>query len=190
MEKLGLDRVVFMTAGIPPHKALAFNTSPEDRINMLKLATQANDKFFIDDFEAGFEEKAYSYISLERIHKSLHKSSVIYFIIGADSLMQLDKWKMPEKLLSLCTFAVVPREGYTKAQCEEKIDTLTKEYGGKILYLDCEKYDMSSRITSYNVCYTKLLRYFFCGGIARRTSLAAPAPTQGVRSLLSIRRRG
>ncbi|MBN2879864.1 MAG: nicotinate (nicotinamide) nucleotide adenylyltransferase [Clostridia bacterium] len=146
MEKLGLDRVVFMAAGIPPHKMLAFNTSPEDRINMLKLAIRGNDQFFIDDFEAGSAEKAYSYISLERIHESLNESSALYFIIGADSLMQLDKWKRPEKLLSLCTFAVIPRDGYTKVQCEEKIDELTKEYGGEILYLDCEKYNMSSTV--------------------------------------------
>lgn len=144
IEHLNLDRVVFMAAGIPPHKKLDFNTSPEDRLNMLKLAIEGNPKLFIDDYEAYMDEKAYSYLSLQRIHKALSKSSEIFFIIGADSLMQLDKWKYPEKLFAMCTFTVIPRGEYTKAQCENKIDELNKVYNGEIVYIDCKKFNMSS----------------------------------------------
>lgn len=141
---LNLDRVVFMAAGIPPHKKLDFNTSPEDRLNMLSLAIEDNDKLFIDDYEAYMDEKAYSYLSLQRIHKSLDKSSKIYFIIGADSLMQLDAWKYPEKLFTMCTFAVIPRGDFSKKQCEDKIAELKKIYNSEIIYVDCEKFYMSS----------------------------------------------
>lgn len=144
IEHLSLDKVVFMAAGIPPHKKLDFNTSPEDRLNMLKLAIEDNDNFFIDEYEAYIDEKAYSYLSLQRIHKKLDKSSKIFFIIGADSLMQLDKWKHPDKLFATCTFAVIPRGEYTKEQCQNKITELNKKYNGEIIYVDCEKYNMSS----------------------------------------------
>ena len=144
INQLDLDKVVFMAAGIPPHKKLDFNTSPKDRLNMLSLAIDEYDNFCIDDYEVYLEEKAYSYLSLERIHKHLNTSSKIYFIIGADSLMYLDKWRHPEKLLKLCSFAVIPREQYTKAQCVEKINALTNTFGGEIVYIDCEKVEMSS----------------------------------------------
>jgi len=146
IDYLNLDRVVFMIAGIPPHKKLDFNTSSADRLNMLELAIEDNDKFYIDDYEAHIDEKAYSYLSLQRIHKSLDKSSKIYFIIGADSLMQLDKWKYPEKLFSMCAFAVVPRGNFARKQCEDKINQLQRTYDGEIIYIDSKKLDMSSTI--------------------------------------------
>ena len=141
---LNLDKVVFMPAGIPPHKELDFDTSPKDRLHMLTLAIKKYDNFFIDDYEAYSGQKAYTYLSLQRINETLDNSSEIYFIIGADSLMQLDKWKSPEKLLALSKFAVIPRDGITDKQCTEKIKSLTKEYGGEILYLKCKKVKMSS----------------------------------------------
>jgi len=144
LEQLKLDSIVFMVAGIPPHKELDFNTSPKDRLNMLSLAIEDNDKYVIDDYEAHMTEKAYSYLSLERINKSIDKSSELYFIIGADSLMQLDKWKYPKKLFRLCKFVVIPRGDYTKDECLEKITSLQKEFGGEIIYIDCEKIKMSS----------------------------------------------
>ncbi|MEX1377907.1 MAG: nicotinate-nucleotide adenylyltransferase [Eubacteriales bacterium] len=144
MKYLNLDRVVFMPAGIPPHKKLDYDTSPEDRLNMLSLAIAGNDNFFIDDYEAYFDEKAYSYLSLQRIQKLKDKSSELYFIIGADSLMQLNKWKNPDKLLKLAKFAVIPRGDCSKKECLEKIESLQNEYGGEIKYIDCEKVEMSS----------------------------------------------
>ena len=143
-EHLKLDRVVFMPAGIPPHKELDFNTSAKDRLNMLSLALKDYDNFLIDDFEAYSDEKAYTYLSLQRIKSLLHDTSEVYFIIGADSLMQLDKWRNPGKLLSLAAFAVIPRGDITDNECTEKIKQLTEEYGGDIFYLPCSKVKMSS----------------------------------------------
>ena len=144
MKSLLLDRVVFMPAGIPPHKNLDYNTSPEDRLNMLSLAIADNDNYFIDDYEAHFDEKAYSYLSLQRINELKSESSQLFFIIGADSLMQLDKWKHPEKLLRLAEFAVIPRGEYSKKECLAKIEALESEFGGKITCIDCKKTDISS----------------------------------------------
>ncbi len=151
MKYLDLDKIVFMPTGIPPHKNLEFGTSPGHRINMLTIAIKNTSNYYIDESETYMNDKSYSYLSLKRIHKYLDKTSKLFFIIGADSLMYFDKWKYPDKLLSLAAFAVIPRGEITKAQCEKKINILKKNFGGEIIYVDCEKMEMSStKARGYN----------------------------------------
>lgn len=141
---LGLDRVVFMVCAIPPHKDLAFDTPVSHRLEMLEIMLQDDVNFVIDDFEAHLKKKAYTYKSLRRIDKEIDDTSSLYFIIGADSLMQLDLWREPEELMRLTKFAVIPRGDFTKDECVKKIALLKNTFNAKIQYIDCEKMDMSS----------------------------------------------
>lgn len=144
MEFLNLDRVVFMLCAIPPHKKLAYNISSDKRLSMLKIALKEHKQFIIDEYEANVKYKTYTYKSLVRINKEKDTNTKIYFIIGADSLMQLDSWKEPEKLMKRTSFALVPREGYTKKSCMKKIEYLKTEYMADIVYIDSDNVNVSS----------------------------------------------
>ena len=51
---------------------------------------------------------------LQKIKKKISKKTNLFFIIGADNLIQLHQWKEYKKIFSLCTVVVMNRIGYKK----------------------------------------------------------------------------
>lgn len=51
---------------------------------------------------------------LQKIKKKINKKTNLFFIIGADNLIQLHQWKEYKKIFSLCTVVVMNRIGYKK----------------------------------------------------------------------------
>lgn len=51
---------------------------------------------------------------LRKIKKKITKKTNLFFIIGADNLVQLHQWKDYKKIFSLCTVVVMNRIGYKK----------------------------------------------------------------------------
>ena len=51
---------------------------------------------------------------LREIKKKITKKTNLFFIIGADNLVQLHQWKDYKKIFSLCTVVVMNRIGYKK----------------------------------------------------------------------------
>jgi nicotinate-nucleotide adenylyltransferase len=81
---------------------------------------------------------------MERINALLGEGSEVFFIVGADSLMYLEKWYDAKRLFEITDFAVIPREGYDDADCAEHIKKLEAQYGARIKYIDAAKLDHSS----------------------------------------------
>ncbi len=140
---LKLDCVVFMPLGVAPHGKSGISTA-EDRICMLELLMEDSDSYFIDDFETKMTEPSYTIKSAERIYSILGEGSKVYFIIGADSLMYLEKWREAQKLMKMTAFAVIPRAGYKKSECMAHIRMLEDEFGADITYIETESLGNSS----------------------------------------------
>ena len=106
---LSLEKVVFMPAALPPHKAIAAGVSAEQRIEMTRLAIAGDVRFEVSDLEV---ERGLSY-TLDTVaeFRALHAGYRIYFIIGSDSLLQFGSWHQPGAILMLCRLAVAPRPG-------------------------------------------------------------------------------
>ena len=51
---------------------------------------------------------------LQKIKEKINKKTNLFFIIGADNLVQLHQWKNYKKIFSLCTVVVMNRIGYKK----------------------------------------------------------------------------
>lgn len=110
-EQLQLDEVRFMPNNIPPHKAKT-STSNQERFDMLKLAIGTNPYFSIDTIE--WERSGASYtIDTIKLLKERDVDSEIYFIIGADMIEYLPKWKQIDELIQLVRFIGVKRPGYS-----------------------------------------------------------------------------
>ena len=106
-----LDRIIFMPAGIPPHKIGEKISDNKSRIEMLKLALQDNPFFRISTWEIDQQDYSYSVRTLREFVPSLNAAE-IFFIIGADSLANIFSWREPEYLLKNSKFIVVNRPGY------------------------------------------------------------------------------
>lgn len=106
-ERLSLDKVLFIPAGIPPlkHSDLA---EAELRLSMTELAVSSNESFEVSDIECGSPETSYSVNTVSRL-KEAYGGSDLYFILGVDAFMDLPNWREPERLAGLVDFAVVNR---------------------------------------------------------------------------------
>ena len=105
-ETLGLARVVFSAAANPPHKPGAAATSYAHRAAMLALAVADLDGTAVTRVEESHDPSFT--VDLLRACRA-QTAADLYFIIGADSLLEFSTWKDPEEILQLCTLVVFPR---------------------------------------------------------------------------------
>ena len=89
-----------MPAVSPPHKQGKQITPYEDRLKMTELAIQDQDGFLSSDFERRREGEAYTYRILQDL-REYYPQAEFSFILGADSLWEIEDWKHPEKILSM-----------------------------------------------------------------------------------------
>lgn len=104
---LGLDRVVFMPAGTPPHKVRKI-TPAVHRVAMTRLAVRGHRAFKVSPHETRRDGPSYTVDTL-RAFRRAHPGARLYLIIGRDSLDDFDTWRDPQGILSLATLAVAER---------------------------------------------------------------------------------
>jgi nicotinate-nucleotide adenylyltransferase len=102
-----LDRVLFVPAGLPPHKKSP-RTSARHRLSMLRLAVHGNSSFAVNDWEVRQDRVVYTWETLEHFRRFRPRDS-LFFIIGSDSLKTLPKWREAHRLRRLCRFITIPR---------------------------------------------------------------------------------
>ena len=107
-EELGAREVVFVPAYHAPLKE-GHRASPEDRLNMLRLAIEGEEGFSIEDYELRKGSISYTVETLEHLVPKLGEKP--YLILGADSVLKLHLWREPERVLELSNLVVVDREG-------------------------------------------------------------------------------
>ena len=102
-----LDRVLVVPSGNPPHKK---NISPsEDRWRMVCAALAQEDRLEPSRVEIDREGVIYTVDTL-RILQDTYRKAELFFIIGADTLLELKNWHLYETVLKLCTFIICPRQ--------------------------------------------------------------------------------
>jgi len=109
-EHFGLNEVLFVPSGTPPHKS-AVVVSPDDRLNMLKLALTGVDACGVWDGELRRSGYSYTIDTLNELGE-LYKGAEFYFIIGTDNLPEIAKWRSYEEIITKVTFCVTFRPGY------------------------------------------------------------------------------
>lgn len=100
MEQANLDEVIFMPAKLQPFKAHEEVTPAEDRIAMLRLATEYLHGLTLSTIEMDMEGLSYTYLSLRKIKKALGPDHEIFFISGTDTYMKMGIWREAEALLT------------------------------------------------------------------------------------------
>ena len=110
--QLGLDKVVFVPAYVPPHKEVEGEVSAADRLNMVRLALEGDDRFEISTYEMDAAATSYSIGTIKHFREELSASDEIFFLTGADSAESLSMWKEIDQILSLTTFVIATRPGW------------------------------------------------------------------------------
>ncbi len=110
--ELGLDKVVFIPAAASPLKRNAMQAGSEDRIEMLRLATEEEPAFVIDTREIERGGTSFT-VDTVRSFRSDSKDAKLFWILGADQLELLPNWRSIEELVSMLTFIVFKRTGFS-----------------------------------------------------------------------------
>jgi nicotinate-nucleotide adenylyltransferase len=112
-ESLGLDEVVFVPAGVPPHRGKPA-AAGIDRYAMVALATSTQRAFLPSDVELAREGPSYTVETVAQL-RARHPQAEVVLIVGSDNLPMIAEWREPERLLEMCTVAVVERPGSAPA---------------------------------------------------------------------------
>lgn len=107
-----LDRIIFMTAGIPPHKESDDIAPVEDRLLMTVIATATNDAFEVSRFETEKKTPSYTVETMEHLAQK-YPDSKIFFITGIDAVLELSTWHEPGGIFKYGKMIAVTRPGYT-----------------------------------------------------------------------------
>lgn len=144
-EEYGLDSIWYMPSKNPPHKKDHQITSAEDRCAMIEAAIRGIPFFELSDFEmkrAG--DNTYTADTL-RLLKEEYPEVEFYFIVGADSIHDIEGWYRPGYVLRAVTFLAADRElEEQRLSLDARIQYLTEKYGAKILRLHCMEMDVAS----------------------------------------------
>lgn len=138
-----LDKILFIPTGNPPHKKKKHITSDMHRYNMVLLATNSNENFLLSTIEMDREGVTYTIDTINAL-KSIYDNTDFYFIMGADSLLQIYSWKDYEKLLNMCKFIVAKRPGYKDNKLDEVKSDLNLKYNSQIFIMEGPLLDISS----------------------------------------------
>ena len=107
-----LDKVVFIPSRRPPHKESQAELDAEHRAIMTELAIAREPRFFLSRTELERGGYSYAYDTLVYLRSLLPEGSQIYFITGADAILDVTSWYRAADLPELCRFITAVRPGY------------------------------------------------------------------------------
>ena len=110
--QLDLKLVIFLPAGQPPHKLCRIITPTHHRLTMLQLALKSNLHFVISRVDVDRLGPCYTADTLVLLQRKWGPETEFYFIIGADSLLEMRTWYRPERIIELAHLAVAARPGH------------------------------------------------------------------------------
>lgn len=157
-----LDKVVFIPAAEPPHKDPKDLASPLDRLVMTVLATVGNPCFEVSAVEIERGGRSYAIDTVRHFRKTLGEDTDLYFLVGADTLLELPRWREPDALLRECQFLAVTRPGYDLAKILQYRHLGTGEGGGmleSVLLEEVPSLDISSSQVRQRVREWKSVKY-------------------------------
>jgi nicotinate-nucleotide adenylyltransferase len=158
-ERLGLDKVIFVPSGIPPHKHHPKISSPELRLEMTRLGIQGNECFEFSDFEVRRESTSFTVETVSHFKRALEKGAELFLIVGADSILEISTWKEPQRLVSECQPVVVSRPGFDLMRLEPWLR-------GHVRILDSVLVSISSTEIRARVAAGRSIRYLVPPSVA------------------------
>jgi nicotinate-nucleotide adenylyltransferase len=154
-EVLDLERILFVPAGLPPHKPAGEVTSIEHRLAMVELAIADNRAFELSRIEVDRPGPSYTVDTLETLAAGGDRVTVI---LSAETFAELPTWHEPWRLFEAARVAVAPRWGYPAPDP----DWLAATFPGRedrVSYLEGPRLGVSSTALRARVAAGRSIRY-------------------------------
>lgn len=154
-----LDEIWFIPSADPPHKMDIPVMSYIHRSRMTELAIEGISYFKKSDFESGRKKPSYTAETLRLLHIQ-YPNCIFYFIMGADSLFQLETWYKPEIVMTQAVLLVAVRDHHTKPEMTARIQYLKEKYSADIHLMDMPEIDLSSAMIRERIKNHQTIRFF------------------------------
>ena len=176
-EALGLSRIFFVPAGLPPHKPLGAVASTADRVTMVQLAIAGNPAFVLSRVDVDRSGPSYTTETMALLRDALateHSADAgpaagaikLTLIMSTETLAGLPGWREPRRLLEECRVAVVPREGHaapTQAWLSEQFSGLEDQFD----LLEGPRLGISSTAIRERIAVGRSVRYLVPEAVER-----------------------
>ncbi len=143
-DRFQLDKVIFIPAGNPPHKNSKNITDSSHRYNMTMLATATNPYFEVSRIEIDRKGITYTVDTIKQLRALYCAIDELYFITGADAVLEILTWHKVEELLKLCNFVAATRPGFDLRDLEQKLHEIKSKYGKEIFHIEIPSLAISS----------------------------------------------
>ncbi len=166
--QFNLDKVIFIPTGDPPHKVGKDIASSEDRYLMTVIATASDKNFLVSRIETDRKGKSYTIDTVRELRKIYGTDATLYFITGADAILEILAWKNTEEIVSLCKFIAATRPGYNLSRMkglEKKLFNSKNNKGEKIFVMEVPALAISSTDIRNRVKNNRPISYLLPGGV-------------------------
>jgi nicotinate-nucleotide adenylyltransferase len=116
LDQFELEGVLFVPTGLPWMKEHEVVSPAEDRYLMTVIATASNPLFGVSRIEVDREGPTYTVETLRALKSE--QDADLYFITGADAILEIVQWKDRAELFDLARFIAATRPGYDMAGFE------------------------------------------------------------------------
>jgi nicotinate-nucleotide adenylyltransferase len=148
-QQLALDKVLFVPAGLPPHKPARPISPAGHRLRMVELAIAGKGHFAVSRVDVDRPEPSYTAHTLELLRAKWGPGPRLFFIEGNDSLKDIVHWYQPQRLIELCELAVVarPNSEIDLAGLERQLPGITERiHWVNIPLLEISSSDLRARV--------------------------------------------
>ncbi|HEY9145930.1 MAG TPA: nicotinate-nucleotide adenylyltransferase, partial [Thiobacillus sp.] len=131
-DALGLERVLFIPAGQPPHRG-APRTAATHRLEMVRRAIAGNPRFVADAREVLRPQPSYTVDTLTALRAELGDAQPLWLLLGADAFLGLPSWHDWRRLFELANIAVAARPGAQLMQSDAIMEPLQGEVSQRLV---------------------------------------------------------
>lgn len=153
-----LDSILFMPSGQSYMKNKKEILDAGKRLKMTELAIADNPAFIVSDMEIKRVGNTYTCDTLEQLRQE-NPQCEYFFIMGADCLFSIEKWKNPQKIFDNCTILAAVRNGVEISVMEARCRELSERYQAKVRLLSFPETAISSTDIRQLLADGKSIRY-------------------------------
>lgn len=143
LKECELDKVILIPTRNQPFKVGRHSADEIDRLNMAFLVADENKGLVCSPCEINQGGISYTYNTLQTL-KHVYDDSMLYFILGTDSFLELESWYNGKELLRTTPFILAIRPGYKETETNEAVERYRKTYNSDITVLNNPLFNISS----------------------------------------------
>ena len=112
-DHIGAEKIIFIPAKRSPLKDCLPQASKDNRLRMIALAIAGSERFELSSYELKKPEPNYTLDTVRQFQTDYGSATLIYWLVGADSIDDLPRWYGIAELINECNLCVMYRAGYS-----------------------------------------------------------------------------